>query len=268
MAKLLEIIISFFQSLFQRNTNENNNINIETEDIQIVDEIKVDDDIVEEIILDSQIENIKYQENCLVLLDNGHGSDTSGKRSPYSAVGVKPELDYYEYKWAREMTKKIAEMLSKIGIPSIRIVEEENDITLGERCRRVNTICDQNKDKNIILISIHSNASGMGKEWMQGKGWSCYTTKGTTKSDKLAEYLYESADIHLKGMKIRRDNTDGDSDQESNFYILKNTKCPAVLSENFFHDNIDDVKFLLSEDGKNKIAQTHVDGIVKYLFSE
>ena len=34
--------------------------------------------------------------------------------------------------------------------------------------------------------------------------------------------------------KIRKDNSDGDPDKEYNFYILKHTQCPAVLTENFF----------------------------------
>ena len=51
-------------------------------------------------------------------------------------------------------------------------------------------------------------------------------------------------------MKIRKDMTDGDPDKESGFYILKHTKCPAVLTENLFQDNKEDVGFLLSEEGK------------------
>ena len=69
----------------------------------------------------------------------------------------------------------------------------------------------------------------------------------------------------LKGMKIRKDTADGDSDKESGFYILKHTACPAVLTENLFQDNREDVDFLLSEEGKQKITAIHVDGICKYL---
>jgi N-acetylmuramoyl-L-alanine amidase len=28
--------------------------------------------------------------------------------------------------------------------------------------------------------------------------------------------------------------SDGDPDKEANLYVIKNTKCPAVLTENFF----------------------------------
>ena len=48
-------------------------------------------------------------------------------------------------------------------------------------------------------------------------------------------------------------------------YIIKNTKCPAILTENFFYDNIEDVKFITSKEGKRKIIDMHVDAIVNYL---
>ena len=59
--------------------------------------------------------------------------------------------------------------------------------------------------------------------------------------------------------------TDGDPDKEESFYILKHTVCPAVLTENLFQDNKEDVAFLLSPEGKKVIADIHVKGICKYL---
>ena len=40
---------------------------------------------------------------------------------------------------------------------------------------------------------------------------------------------------------------------------------PAVLIENFFQDNREDVKYLLSEEGKTDCVNIHVLGIKKYL---
>ena len=65
--------------------------------------------------------------------------------------------------------------------------------------------------------------------------------------------------------KIRGDWSDGDGDWENNFYILKKTSCPAVLTENFFMDNETDCKYLLSPEGKAQIIQLHVDSILKYI---
>lgn len=101
---------------------------------------------------------------------------------------------------------------------------------------------------------------------MQARGWSAYTSKGSTKADVLASCLYASAaECFPAGIKIRSDWSDKDPDWEENFYILQKTKCPAVLTENFFQDNKEDVEFLLSADGKARIVKAHAIGIANYL---
>lgn len=189
-----------------------------------------------------------------ILIDNGHGVDTAGKRSPDGSLR--------EYKYAREIAEKVVSELKKRGFDAERIVTEENDISLSERCRRVNSICDRVGTKNVILVSIHCNASGTGK----GTGWEIHTSPGKTKADDLAQVFWDMANRMFGGTwKIRGDWSDGDGDWENNFYILKKTSCPAVLTENFFMDNETDCKFLLSPEGKAQIIQLHVDSILKYI---
>lgn len=192
-----------------------------------------------------------------ILIDNGHGENTPGKRSPDGMLR--------EYLYAREIADDLVRELVKMGYDAERIVKENIDVSLAERARRVNEICGRYGAKNVILISIHCNAAGNGSEWMKARGWSAYTTKGKTKADELADCLYDAAACFLTGQKIRRDNSDGDPDWEENFYILSKTKCPAVLTENFFQDNRDDVAYLTSSEGKRNIISTHVEGIVQYI---
>jgi N-acetylmuramoyl-L-alanine amidase len=40
--------------------------------------------------------------------------------------------------------------------------------------------------------------------------------------------------------------------------VLRNTWCPAVLTENLFQDNKEDVDFLLSDEGRQAIVDLHV----------
>ena len=42
-------------------------------------------------------------------------------------------------------------------------------------------------------------------------------------------------------MRLWTDNTYGDPDIEKDFYIIRHTSCPAVLTENLFMDNREDV---------------------------
>ena len=188
-----------------------------------------------------------------VLIDNGHGSNTPGKRSP--------DCQLREYAYTREIAERLVMELRKNGIDAERIVKEEIDVPLAERCRRAN----EYKASEAVLVSIHCNAAGNGSDWMSARGWEAWTSVGKTKADKLATCLYENAEHCLPGMKIRKDMTDGDQDKENGFYILKHTKCPAVLTENLFQDNKEDVEFLLSEEGKLAIVNLHVWGIMKYL---
>lgn len=194
-----------------------------------------------------------------ILIDNGHGVDTAGKRSPDNSLR--------EYKYAREISEKIVSELKKQGYDAERIVKEEADISLSERCRRVNSVCDRYGVNNVILVSVHCNAAGDGSRWLTATGWSAFTTKGQTKSDLLANCLYDAAKKYLPGQKIRQDFSDNDADWEENFYILSKTKCPAVLTENFFQDNQQDVQFLLSDNGKDAIVKLHVFGIINYINS-
>jgi N-acetylmuramoyl-L-alanine amidase len=64
---------------------------------------------------------------------------------------------------------------------------------------------------------------------------------------------------------MRIDENDGDPDKEADFYLLKNTKCPAVLTENLFMDTWEDCKILLSKEGKDRIIDLHVKGILEYI---
>ncbi len=193
-----------------------------------------------------------------ILIDNGHGENTKGKRSPDGL--------FREYAYAREIADSIVRVLKAKGYDAERIVHETVDVPLSERARRVNEICGKFGKNNVILVSIHCNASGNGSQWMNARGWSAYTSKGNTKADALASCLYASAAEHFPaGIKIRSDWSDKDPDWEENFYILQKTKCPAVLTENFFMDSKEDIEFLNSPDGRKAIVALHVDGIIKYI---
>lgn len=192
-----------------------------------------------------------------VLIDAGHGIDTPGKRSP--------DGKFREYLWNREIADLVFYGLLGSGISAQLVVKETNDVSLRNRVNRVNTVCNKEGVSNVILVSIHSNAAGNGSAWMNAKGWSCYTTKGVTKSDTIAECLYDAFEAEFKDRKIRKDMSDGDRDWEENFYIIQKSKCPAVLIENFFYDNKEECEWLLKDETKERIALTIVKGIKRYL---
>lgn len=194
-----------------------------------------------------------------VLLIPGHGKESVGKMSP--------DGNFREWQFARHV---VAGIMSKLeGNPNFKcwnLVPEDDDITLANRVKRTNEKCSKLGVKNCILLEVHVNASGNGVQWMKANGWQCHTTRGETKSDFLAECLYDGAEQILKpkGIKIRTDNSDGDRDIENDFYVIKHSNCPAVLTENLFMDNLNNYEFLISEHGLNDIINVHIEGIKQY----
>ena len=68
-----------------------------------------------------------------ILIDNGHGENTPGKRSPDGKLR--------EYLYAREIAESVERALRAKGYDVERIVHETVDVPLAERARRVNEIC-------------------------------------------------------------------------------------------------------------------------------
>lgn len=194
-----------------------------------------------------------------IILDFGHGKDTPGKKSP--------DCRLEEWKFNRELGMIIYEGLKKQGYNPVILVPEDIDIGLPERCARVNEMC---KVESCILISIHGNAAGNGSSWLNASGWQCHTTIGETRADILAKYLYEAAHEILDPLKIgvREYNGSNEPDWENDFYILKHTICPSVLIENLFYDNKKDIEIMLSDEGKQILANVTIEGIKRYVNSE
>lgn len=192
----------------------------------------------------------------MILLDNGHGENTPGKRSP--------DGKFREYLYAREIAQEVQRELVKRGVECELLVRESLDVSLSERVKRVNEYCKEYGAKNVALVSIHVNAAGDGSEWMGGTGFEVWTSNGKTKSDELAQMWIEEAKEHHEGKKIRTDYADGDADKEAQYAVLAKTKCAAIITENGFMDNEDDVEYLLSLEGKRAVVMTHVDALVRY----
>ena len=180
-----------------------------------------------------------------IILDNGHGINTPGKRSPDGSLR--------EFEFNRTIVNGICAQLD--GAFDVHIlVPEIEDIGLKERCERVNQI---DRRENCILISVHANAGG-------GTGWEVFTYIGQNESDIIANVFARKAESLFPEFKMRFDRSDGDLDKESHFYILKHTTCPAILTENFFMDTEKDLKFISSTKGRARIIDHHVVSIKNY----
>lgn len=198
------------------------------------------------------------------LMDYGHGGkingiyQTPGKRSPKFDDGSV----LYEGVNNRDNVKRLMDVLEKEGIKSIDIVNSNSDVALSERVRRANLLA---KGGECMYISIHSDAHGNGSEWTPASGMSVYTSPGQTKSDEFAQLVIDRLQANFgETVKWRTDKSDGDEDKEENFYVLKETSCPAILIEAGFHTNKEEATKMLSEDWKNKLTKSLVEAIKQW----
>lgn len=192
-----------------------------------------------------------------LILDNGHGDPpiTGGKCSPDKSI-----LEYY---WARDVVKRIAEKVKAKGITPIILVPETADIPLNTRTRRVNEYCRKYGTKNCVLISIHINAAGGDSKWHDATGFCGFVApKSSEQSKRLAAILWEKA--NAAGLRGNR-SVPPCKYWVGNFAIVRDTNCPAVLTENLFMDNHQEAEYLISEEGKETISNIHVDALLEYI---
>ena len=193
----------------------------------------------------------------MIILDNGHGMDTPGKRSPIWEDGSY----LLEWKYCRAMVKEIAKGLKALDIPCHILVPEDNDIPLRTRIQRTNRIAAQNGISQTLLVSVHLNAA---QSINSASGWEIHTSPGETQSDEFARVFWSTAK-ELLGDKfqMRGDFEDGNPDRDSSFAIIRDTACPAVLTENLFMNNEKDCRFLMSPEGEKTIIDLPIKSIAR-----
>jgi len=190
----------------------------------------------------------------IVILDYGHGWDTPGKRSPDGLLR--------EGRWTREVGPMLARELRELGLTVCEIITEKDDVSLQERCNRVNDIVKKNPHDNIIFVSLHINAAP-GTGWDDKASGACvWVCKNASESSvTLGQYYTEYMKLlNLQGNRsIPKEQV-----WRANFKVLKSTNCPAILTENLFMTNHNEVKFLQSDLGKETIVNLHILTICKY----
>lgn len=201
--------------------------------------------------------------NYVYIFDNGHGGmidgiyQTYGKRSPVWEDGTQ----LFEGVSNRDMVLRITKELEARDISYINLVDNEMDTALKMRTDLANILYKEeskNKKRKMIFISVHSDAFSN----KSAKGWTVYTSPGQTLSDKIADiFALKMKEIFPK-QTLRVDMSDSDYDKEANFWVLRKTMMPAILTENFFMTNPFECKeILMNEANRNLIARIHYEAI-------
>jgi len=224
----------------------------ETEDKTESDE-KTDDDLTEaekaekkqNEVWDKIFAKKDFSQVKTILVDAGHnykGMDTGARNE---------KLEVHEEDVTWQIADKLASRLEEMGYSVVRTRETIKD-SIGNTSvtdslkARVNLAHEKEAD---LFISIHCNIGG-------GKGTEtyCFSKDGYAYSlaSLIQEKVTEETGLYDRGVKT------------SGFYVIKNTRMPAVLVETAFMDNAADIEVLTSKDGQEKIAFAIADAVHEY----
>ncbi|MBR9922696.1 MAG: N-acetylmuramoyl-L-alanine amidase [Bacteroidetes bacterium] len=190
-------------------------------------------------------------------LDNGHGAESAGKRSPIFDDG---ETQFFEYEFNRDIVKRIKAKLDDNGISYTDLMPdvENQGNDLEERVKKANQL---ETDLPRLFVSVHCNAGpapadGWTSDSVSGiETWYYY---GSTNGKKMAG-IFQQKLIDKTSWKDRGLKTS----QSSPFYVLKKTVMPAILTENGFYNNKDQALELMKDGVRQDIADAHVEAILK-----
>ena len=191
-----------------------------------------------------------------IILDEGHYDGCPGKRSPKLEDGTQ----FFEWKFARDLANRIQVTCEQLGITCVRTTNKDNEQSLTKRAKDINQVVrkESEKGRQCLMISLHGNAASSNGQWANARGWEVWTTEGTTKSDDFAKLMLKHFKVIFPNDKLR-------GHKEKNFTLIYQCACPCVLTENFFYDNKEDLKILMSEEGMQKITDLHIAAICDYI---
>lgn len=181
----------------------------------------------------------------IIAVDNGHGINTAGKRTPIMPDG----MVIREWEFNYPTAQKLGQALRRCGLNVVFVSDTADDTPLSERTQRAN---DAKAD---LFVSIHYNAfQGV---WGTHGGVDVHYYPSSTKGKRLADLvqveLVKATGLRDRGIKA------------SNFYVLRRTVMPAILCECGFMDNLDEAKLMLDESYQRKVAEAIARGVCKYL---
>lgn len=173
----------------------------------------------------------------IIVIDAGHGGIDIGAQ-----IG-----DEQEKKIVESIANKISLLNDTDKIKIILLRKDDRFIELSERVKEINKI-----NPNLV-ISLHINTSKNITE----NGVNAYVSKQNSFYEKSVENAKNLVD-EISNERLAKGEV-----KEANFFVLKNSKCPALLVEIGYLSNENDRNYLTSENGQNEISNKIFEFIKK-----
>ena len=177
-----------------------------------------------------------------ICIDAGHG----GKDAGASANNL------YEKDVTLKLALKIAKLLNEYENTEILLTRQDDTfIKLNDRAKFAND------NKADFFYSIHVNAATN----IAARGYEDYihtSLSNESGTAKIRDIIHEEIKNY-----VGRYNVPDRGKKKADFMVLRLTKMPAVLTENLFLTNGEDVKLLKDDTFLNGLAESHVKGIAK-----
>ncbi len=170
-----------------------------------------------------------------IVIDAGHGGHDRG--------GV-PGQKFAEKTVVLDLARRLQSKLRAAGFKTVMTRDSDDFISLGSRCATAN------RASSAAFVSVHTNSAPR----LGADGVETYYYSG--KSARLANSIHGEV-VRAAGTLNRGVRTRG-------FYVIRNTRIPAVLCEVGFLTNPEEGRRLATSSGhRDKIAAAIARGVVK-----
>ncbi len=181
---------------------------------------------------------------AVILLDAGHGGEESGALGLLGSVVPEKDVNL-------EVTLMLKKRLEALGAEVVLTRDGDETLTLEER---VSLSRAQHPD---LFLSLHANSMNDNVDISQVSGF-CLFYSSPVSSD-AAEVVFDTLTSRLgrpnKGM------------QRANYYVCRGGWAPSLLFEMGFLPNPSDFEWLVSQNAREKLAETLASGILAYFQS-
>jgi N-acetylmuramoyl-L-alanine amidase len=184
--------------------------------------------------------------DMVLAIDDGHGMDTAGKRTPKYEDGS----SIHENEFNRACAEFLRQAAIRCGITPVMCAPGDADHSLANR------VAVANNAKADVFVSIHYNAQDDQWGGVAG-GVETWYYKTSTKGQRLATLIQQEL---VKGTKqVNRGVKAG------NFYVTRKTSMPAVLVECGFMDYRPEADLMIKESFQRETAEDICRGVCAFL---